>query len=384
MKKEGLLFRERCFYWLLLFLPFVNVITHRIGSVFVYPVVSALLVLSFTANIYSPKKINQDEKKYFLFVLPIFLVGMMYLIATNLVLPENFSDVFFFVFGAILLPILPLFIDIKSIIKRKLSFYLSYVVVVVSVSIMIDYMLLNVLNLIHFQPMYKEGAYSYFDRPFGLFGQPSVNTAIIVVFLMLKKYIDNRHSLILEGIALGAIILQNSGTGYLTLLIYLIALMWQKNKVLLITMGSLVMLGAYFIVMSNVIPKVSAEYLTYNYLFFEFLIQDFFVDVNIKDLLLGFTRTTNVTIDFGPLFMIAKVGLLYFSVFSIYLFILLYKKKSVMLRSSIIALMIANLHYPVMFYIIMHFMWVIIIYGIFVAEKEEENFITETILPINQ
>ena len=375
MTTKKLSLREKSFYLILLFIPFANIITLRLNSVIVYVVITFLLILSLILNLYNPKKITSEEKRLFLIFAPIFLLSIIYLISTSLFYIENFDNVLFFLQTSILVPTIPLFIDIKKIVETKLSQYLTYLIILISFSIFIDFLLLNVFNMIHLQPMYRgEDAYSYLDRPFGLFGQPSINTAILVGTLLLKRFIDKKNSLILNLLAISAIIAQGSGTGFISLLIYIIALLWEKHKILLIFGTLILSVILYYIITSEVIPKIGLEYLIFSYYYFEYLIVDFFKYTPTEDLWIGFSSFSDITIDFGPIFMISKVGLLYFIVYTMYLLLIFYKEKSVIFRFFIISLALSNLHYPVMFYVIMHFIW-ILVYHIVLCEYKKQSLI---------
>ena len=375
MTTKKLSLREKSFYLILLFIPFANIITLRLNSVIVYVVITFLLILSLILNLYNPKKITSEEKRLFLIFTPIFLLSIIYLISTSLFYIENFDNVLFFLQTSILVPTIPLFIDIKKIVETKLSQYLTYLIILISFSIFIDFLLFNVFNMIHLQPMYRgEDAYSYLDRPFGLFGQPSINTAILVGTLLLKRFIDKKNSLILNLLAISAIIAQGSGTGFISLLIYIIALLWEKHKILLIFGTLILSVILYYIITSEVIPKIGLEYLIFSYYYFEYLIVDFFKYTPTEDLWIGFSSFSDITIDFGPIFMISKVGLLYFIVYTMYLLLIFYKEKSVIFRFFIISLALSNLHYPVMFYVIMHFIW-ILVYHIVLCEYKKQSLI---------
>ena len=49
---------------------------------------------------------------------------------------------------------------------------------------------------------------------------------------------------------------------------------------------------------------------------------------------------------------------------------MLNKTNSLDMKIGFLSLIVGNLHYPVMFYMIMHFMWYIIIYYVLVIEKK--------------
>ncbi|WP_314336871.1 hypothetical protein [Capnocytophaga leadbetteri] len=371
MEVGELSLREKVFYFILLFIPFANIITLRLSSAIVYAVITFSLTFSFILNLCKPKNITVEEKRLFFAFIPIFLLSIFYLVITLSFHTENFESVLFFSQTSILVSLIPLFIDIKRIIEVKLSQYLTYLIILISTSIFVDFLLLNVFNLVHLQPMYRgEDAYSYLDRPFGLFGQPSVNTAILVGVLLLKRYIDGKNTLFLNIVSVLAIIAQGSGTGFISLLIYIIALLWDKHKVLLLFAAIIISIVLYYIIISEIVPKIGLEYLTFTYYYFEHLIIYFFKYTPTEDLWLGFTNYSDITIDFGPIYMISKVGLLYFIVYSIYLLLIVSKVNSSNFRFFIISLALSNLHYPVMFYVIMHFIWIIIYYITFCKPKK--------------
>ena len=371
MEVGKLSLREKVFYFILLFIPFANIITLRLSSAIVYVVITFSLTFSFILNLCKPKNITVEEKRLFFAFIPIFLLSIFYLVITLSFHTENFESVLFFSQTSILVSLIPLFIDIKRIIEVKLSQYLTYLIILISTSIFVDFLLLNVFNLVHLQPMYRgEDAYSYLDRPFGLFGQPSVNTAILVGVLLLKRYIDGKNTLFLNIVSVLAIIAQGSGTGFISLLIYIIALLWDKHKVLLLFAAIIISIVLYYIIVSEIIPKIGLEYLTFTYYYFEHLIIYFLKYTPTQDLWFGFTNYSDITIDFGPIYMISKVGLLYFIVYSIYLLLIVSKVNSSNFRFFIISLALSNLHYPVMFYVIMHFIWIVIYYITFCKPKK--------------
>lgn len=371
MEVGKLSLREKVFYFILLFIPFANIITLRLSSAIVYVVITFSLTFSFILNLCKPKNITVEEKRLFFAFIPVFLLSIFYLVITLSFHTENFESVLFFSQTSILVSLIPLFIDIKRIIEVKLSQYLTYLIILISTSIFVDFLLLNVFNLVHLQPMYRgEDAYSYLDRPFGLFGQPSVNTAILVGVLLLKRYIDGKNTLFLNIVSVLAIIAQGSGTGFISLLIYIIALLWDKHKVLLLFAAIIISIVLYYIIISEIVPKIGLEYLTFTYYYFEHLIIYFFKYTPTEDLWLGFTNYSDITIDFGPIYMISKVGLLYFIVYSIYLLLIVSKVNSSTFRFFIISLALSNLHYPVMFYVIMHFIWIVIYYITFCKPKK--------------
>jgi len=111
-----------------------------------------------------------------------------------------------------------------------------------------------------------------------------------------------------------------------------------------------------YIIQSDVIAKLSSEYLVYLYDYFLEIFKITYSDNvhNIFDFLFGIDGNYNFPIDFGPMFMIAKVGFLYFFLYSLIIFYMIYKSPDRYFRMAIISLVVANIHYPALFYPIMN------------------------------
>ena len=78
-----------------------------------------------------------------------------------------------------------------------------------------------------------------------------------------------------------------------------------------------------------------------------------------------------LSIDFGPLYLVGTVGLIYFIAITILCLSLYNKAKSAEMKMSIVLMLVGNLHYPVMFYFVMNVIWFFIIYIILVLENEK-------------
>ena len=69
-------------------------------------------------------------------------------------------------------------------------------------------------------------------------------------------------------------------------------------------------------------------------------------------------------IDFGILFLISNIGLIYFFLLSLLFMYLILKADSHYDRMAIYILLIGNLHYPVLFYVVMAFILPLFIYKV--------------------
>jgi len=118
----------------------------------------------------------------------------------------------------------------------------------------------------------------------------------------------------------------------------------------------IIIVAIFYIIQNNLIAKLSAEYIGYLYDYFIEIFKITYVDNvdNVFDFLFGIDANYNFPIDFGPMFMVAKVGFLYFFLYSLIIFYMIYKAPDRYFRMAIIALVIANIHYPALFYPIMN------------------------------
>jgi hypothetical protein len=74
--------------------------------------------------------------------------------------------------------------DLNIFLKKYLKKILTFYILAFSISIIVDYIILHSILDIALQPMYHKDAYSYMTRPFGITGQPSVNSVLLVFFLL--------------------------------------------------------------------------------------------------------------------------------------------------------------------------------------------------------
>ena len=151
------------------------------------------------------------------------------------------------------------------------------------------------------------------------------------------------------------IIVEDSGTGYICYFLLLTTYVYRK-KILRYLAMPLLFGGMCFIVVNNLLTKISVDYLTFLYKFTMNIITVHYVNhINsVWDVLFGVDVNYDFPIDFCPFFLIAKVGLLYFILYSIAIMYLFYKQKNMYFRMAIVSLLFVNLHYPALFYPIMN------------------------------
>jgi len=80
-------------------------------------------------------------------------------------------------------------------------------------------------------------------------------------------------------------------------------------------------------------------------------------------------------IDFGPLYLMSNVGLIYSIFFLIFIVTSALKAKERYERSAFLILLVGNLHYLVMFYTIMVFVLPLLLQKNIFPVKDETNFL---------
>ncbi len=362
--------KSSIFLALLYFAPWINVFSYRISSAVAMSFVFLCVILITMFSILERTNVRVEYFKI------IARLGVMYatmLCTLLLYLVEGFFNPIFIFFNLflILTLIFPLVIDIEEFAKRYLYRYLSYLIILISISIIVDYILLH-SGMMSMQIMYDPEKFTYIDRPFGLFGQPSVNASLICTFYLLRLYIGeiwsidkskNKGLLILATIA---VILQGSGSGFISLLFVYIAIN-RINKYLIIVIFPILIGVIHYIVVNDIVDKVGVTYITELFDFFLIVLDEFFsLFSSARDILIGvFYPKFQITIDFGPLYHIVNMGAIMYVAFYSMLLSLYIKEKNRNFRYSLIILTISSLHYPVMFYVVMHFVWVLLLFVVY-------------------
>ena len=339
-------------YLFLLFMPFVGILAHRLDVLVVY----SLIVLFLTLFILFKSQKGQISSFQFLYALLLiltlycsFLYQSLYYDNSNLYFVQFFGSniLFFLVFS--------FFINIEKLDERFFSKFSLFIVLLIFLFVLVDYIFIK-LGLNHLQLMHKPEAYSYSGKPMGLFGQFSINSTYSVFFYIIYLGFRKNNGFSLKSfvffvLVTVTIVLQNSGSGFLAYLILLVTIFYKYKlfKYLLAPVGVILL---FIMIQQNIVQKLSYDYLLdlYNY----FL--DFFSSYadslkNSFDFLFG---NGVGTIDFGPFFIIGNVGFLFFLLYSFMLFYIILIIKNKYVRSSIIILMVSNLHYPAFFYPIMN------------------------------
>jgi len=362
-------------------MPFVGILKNQGLIVVSYLVIVVFIILFFNFRI----KVYQIRK------IPVLISSFMgYILFLNFMYQKiNYSfDNYYFIqfFGAqiIFFLILYLFIDINMFFNKYFNKISIFILTIIFLSVCVDYLLIN-HGMLTSQLMYRPNLYSYYGKPFGIFGQFSINTTYMVVFFLLYKYTEKTYNLkinlVLFLMVTSVIILENSGSGYLAYAILLLVL-FSKNIIFRIFIIPIFIMSVVYIILNNILNKLSLNYLIYNFEYFSSIITYTYTNNihSLNDILFGIDGNFHFPIDFGPLFMIAKVGLVYFIAYCMIIFYIIFKGKNKFFRTALFILLLSNLHYPALFYPIMNIILPILI--IHIQNKQNKN-IKSLYLPIN-
>ncbi len=342
-------------YLLVLFIPFVDVLKNQ-GLI----AVSYLgIILPMILFFYFKIKVHQLKK------MPILIASLMgYILFLNFMHQkinysfDNYYFLQFFGIQIIFFLIFYFFVNINVFFDKYFNKLSIFILSVIFLSIVIDYFLLN-NGMLTSQLMYRPDLWSYFGKPMGIFGQFSINTTYAVIFLLLFKYTEKSYNLkinlVLFFMLTVVIILENSGSGYIAYVI-LLFVFFSKNIIFKAFIIPIFAILVVFIILNNILEKFSLDYIIYNFEYFSKIVTYTYTNNihSLSDVLFGIDGNYNFPIDFGPLFMIAKVGLMYFIAYSMTIFYMLYKEKNKFFRAVLFILLISNLHYPTLFYPVMN------------------------------
>lgn len=366
--------------YILYLLPFMNISANRGFSMYLLIIIGflALKLLSCRTTSNTIEE-NRVMKVGYMLIASVIAIGVISLLFGI----NNLEMLRFFCLFPFFFPLMDKISQKKEFVLVNLNRYLYFLSCLVTLSIGIDFVLMQI-GLITMQPMYKPEAYTYHVRPFGIFGQPSVNSCLLCFFYIFHRAI-NKYLHIHTGrdvlfiVVLAGCILQGSGSGFLSL-IFVLFCKFGVGKKLKIPAGKLLFVAAFFclavawVILNNKVDKISADYFNelYEYTNDELWTPYLYILKNPINLLFGFPDFP-ISIDFGPLYLVGTVGLVYFIIFSIYAIFLYRKSRSIDMKIGIVSLLVGNLHYPVMFYFVMNGLWFFITYYILVIENGKRN-----------
>lgn len=331
--------------------PFVNLYSSWLGNVeiiFILAISSLFLFFSLHFSTLFSKK-----------VLWIVLLGFLILLISyclHIIIfdKSNLRWIFFFGVQPFILLTYSLFFKKLVVVDLFSSKYFLYVFIVLSSSIIYDYLVLTFFNDASMR-LFNNPSVSYQYKPLGIFGQFSVNSTYLIFFYLVHIYCSKKsffNPLLILLVA--SILMQQSGVGYILLLLsFLYSMKIEKiglaNKFFLLYSILILTIFNFFFELSN---KLSSDYLYY--IFFTLpnkYISIFIDEVRISSLLTGFDYMNFFPIEITPLFLVSKIGFLYFVFYFFYLFYLYQIIPRGYLRLSIVIMGIGSFHYPAVFYV---------------------------------
>jgi hypothetical protein len=360
--------KEFFFVCLLFLYPWMNIISNRFSNIINFLLIAMLIGLAAIFRKATDRFKVDFITKFILAWLFILLISFSYK-TFYFVAP---FDPFYFVltFNLIIFLGFSCLIDIRNVVDRYFLLYLNYLIILSFIAILIGYIALNSSLPDTWQLLYRSGpglSHDYWNRPFGLFGQPSINITVIVFAYMLRLYVvdttvknkNKVRELSLFIIVILTVFFQQAGTGYLGLLVMLSLLLFRNGKMFLVVPALIIfilMLGFIFydeiqsmnLLLSN---KMSEEYIMASVeYFYADLIKPYLTDLNLLGFLLGINPKFNYGIDFGPLYVLYKLGIFFTLTFFCYLAVMLFIARSFSLLSAIVLILVLSLHYPVVIY----------------------------------
>lgn len=368
--------RYKVFYLFLLTVPFFNILGHKFGNVIVQ--VFILSFISFTLLLFRQQRIRFGWFAPFGLIFVLFVCLLLSELHSAMNLGQsNIDSIRFF---GLFIPVLLFYIlsyNPRVFVEKYWDKLLRFYILAFSFSIIIDYYILHSALDISLQPMYSNEASSYVTRPFGITGQPSVNSVLLVFFyaLLLSRgsFVESKLFFMLMVIG---VLLQGSGSGFITLLILLNVMFMSFSWVIRIFVYSFASLLVFQVVQQfKLFSKISVEYISIIIDVFMWQIDDWIILLEksepIISVLLGGVPSG---IDFGPLFFMSSVGLIYSIFFLILIVMSVAKAKERYEKSAFLILLVGNLHYPVMFYAVMVFVLPLLLQKNIFSVKDETNF----------
>jgi len=356
-------------YIFLLIAPFFNIVIHNfgLGIVLVITILFVFLNLFFYKN--QPLRTNLKTLYFILFLLIVSLssFSLFILITTG---EFNYNIVRFFGLFILFFIYFISMYDLNIFLKEYLNRILTFYILAFSISIIVDYVILHSILDISLQPMYDEFSYSYYKRPFGITGQPSVNSTLLVFFYSFFLGTKSKSKILFIFVTLG-VVLQGSGSGFISYLMLLVAMLRNTNHINKLVIYLLSLLILLTLLNSGFLNKISYEYIQKMIQVFIYQTQEWLNSINsYSEILFGGNSSG---IDFGIIFLISNVGLIYFLVLSSLFMYLILKADSHYDRMAIYILLIGNLHYPVLFYLIMAFVLPMFIYRVLYVRFPENE-----------
>lgn len=357
--------RYKYLYCFLLTAPFFNILTLNFGPLLLQVYIFCFFVGGFLISRIQPIRAVWSASFLMMFGLILFLLVSEFNSLINLGKTNIGSIRFFGLFIPVLLFYVG-FINSNRFCNKYFDKLLRFYIYVFSFSIFIDYFFIHSSLDISLQPMFIKDDFSYHSRPFGITGQPSVNSVLLVFFytLLISRvgFTNNKGLFFL--IIIG-VFLQGSGSGFLVLAMLLLVMSLRLNWIYrFVLYPCFVVLLVYSSQHFTFVSKISFRYISEMFNVFIHQTQSWITGVvnseigPVNSLLFGGVSSG---IDFGPLYIVSNVGLIYFVLFLITIILAAVKARERYERLAILLLCAGSLHYLAFFYLIVAFFFPLIL-----------------------
>jgi len=364
MLKHLLFNRNNLFLVYLFVLPLMNFLSNRVSSVFNYIIIFTIIILLILFNKKSKYYFSSKLICIIFLQIAVMACSILYKVILFNYIDINITLTFFFNFIIFSLFILG-FVDFNLIIKKNFLLLINFLIILSAITIFEGYIVLHSNLPNTWQLIYRYGMnHDYSNRPFGLFGQPSINAGVILFCYLIRLYlidIENKKVSFLNTafyfiLVTGSIYFQHSGSGYIGYVVMIFALLSRNivNFSFLIGTCLYFMSNIYFLYQSELSyfsNKITWNYAiaSYDYFFYKILLP-YIDNLTFFDFLFGIDDKRNIPIDFGPIYILGHVG-------GGYCFILFYmilnirkKIKNRYVTSAFIILFLISVHYPIVVY----------------------------------
>ena len=393
--------KQRLLLFLFLIAPFIHILKVNIGNGITYSLyVSILFILLLIHPVSNDFKslFNNNIFIFHLLLLNIFLVLCYKVIVYGV---GNYFDILFY--GAhVIIFYSFIIIGIRDFVKKYYVYLLQYFFILSGLFIIADFIILNESkygyesSLMHdetkaiaIDPDGSIRSRTDIYRPLGLFGQASVNSGVFVFLYILILAENYKHvflsrlaSIIYTLLAIVVVILQASGLGGIMLITF-----YLLNKISMrrLTMYSIICALIYCLSFFYVGPFdfMISDKLTGPYIYS--MLDLFFREwgeysrkiYDIPSLLFGVNPLLSFeSNEFGQIKLLARMGLLYFTLYIIWILLLIRKSPNKTYVLAFILLFTIGSHYEIMFWsYFMAFLWSLIYYRLLlpVHVKKKKN-----------
>lgn len=365
MKKTILLGNNIFPFTLLFSIPLMNAISNRLHIIvnFLIIVLFFSLILIFNKRYAS----NSNKANAWVLVIPILTSLLMSLYYKSLMYGNvDYSHAIAFAFGYLLFLFSYLLItNYESFLINYFPSFINYIIWISFLSISWGHVVLYTDIPDNWQLIYRnELGHDYSNRPSGLFGQPSINIAILLYCYALRLYLIDinkirsniRSSLLYLSLIVLSVYFQKTGTGYLGLILF--PLLLVAGNIIIATMASIVFFIALYIFYSTYSDlfgtfsnKLSYEYFASSFdYFFHSILGTYIDNLTFFDFIFGIDDQRNIEIDFGLIYILGHFGIFFLILLLLMISYINKTAANKYVTFSFFLLLILSMHYPTIIY----------------------------------